>query len=234
MRTWSATRSRGYVRRVSSGPLRRDPSVAVPLGDSVAGRRASLRYDSQPAVRAARPPRPRCPPLARSRRGPRRAWAASTRGCRDPSAGGRPRARRDVRRHRLECAARAAGRSAAIATSTLPTHQPSRGDAARDLGEQPDRRRAAVAPSSDAGNSVPRSGRPAGPSSASATACATASASEWPASAGRRRRSVTPPSTSAPSVAERMDVEAEADADHRTRRPSSQDRGGDARGRPAR
>ena len=34
--------------------------------------------------------------------------------------------------------------------------------------------------SSDAGKSVPRSGRPAGPSNASATAWATASASEWP------------------------------------------------------
>ena len=68
----------------------------------------------------------------------------------------------------------------------------------------PCRRRRRAAPSSRrrgscssvAGNSVPRSGRPAGPSSASATACATASPSEWPGEPRRVRRCVTPPSTS--------------------------------------
>ena len=65
--------------------------------------------------------------------------------------------------------------------------------------------------SSHAGNSVPRSGSPAGPSSASATAWATASPSEWPARRGASSIA-TPPSTSGGVVAERMDVEAEADA----------------------
>ena len=72
--------------------------------------------------------------------------------------------------HRARGAARGAGCSAAITTSTLTTDQPgvARPGARRRAAARSTTRRGSV--SSDAGNSVPRSGRPAGPSSASATA----------------------------------------------------------------
>ena len=78
------------------------------------------------------------------------------------------------------------GCSAAITTSTLTTDQPAARDARDHVAQQLERRRVAVSVV-DAGNSVPRSGSPAGPSSASATAWATASASECPARPGDRR-----------------------------------------------
>ena len=85
------------------------------------------------------------------------------------------------------------GVSAAIVTSTFSSHQPCCATRCATSA----RSRIESAPrycSSVAGNSVPRSGRPAGPRRASATACATASPSECPASR-HASAMVTPPST---------------------------------------
>ena len=102
------------------------------------------------------------------------------------------------------------GVSAAITMSTLSIHQPVVARPARTTSASIASESASRRLSSDAGNSVPRSGRPTGPSSASATACATASPSEWP---GEPRRVGDPHAAEHERrlVAERVDVEAEPD-----------------------
>ena len=123
--------------------------------------------------------------------------------CRRPSARAAS-TRRQVAPPSRRGAAPGAASSAATTTSTLSTHQPASRDARARRRASSSIETASRYCSSVAGNSVPRSGRPAGPSSASATACATASASEWPASPARRR-CVTPPSTSGRASSARTD-----------------------------
>ena len=168
-------------------------------------RRPDLRLRSAPSAcespqllltaRGGRRPTPRCPRRDRSRRGPRRVWASPPRRCRWPigSPGRRERVRRRSR-HRLEC-----GRELRLLRRDDDVDVVDPPPALRD----PRRRRRAAARasrrrgrlSSVAGNSVPRSGSPVGPSSASATACAIASPSECPARRGASSMR-TPPSTS--------------------------------------
>ena len=143
---------------------------------------------------AARPPTPRCPRPGRSRRAPRPASGRTDTSMPWPIGSRAAPARRRGWRPSPTCAARARAsrprsrcrrcRSTSRRAATRPT------TSASSAIESASRRLLV-----GAGNSVPRSGRPAGPSSASATACATASPSEWPA---RRGASAirTPPSTS--------------------------------------
>ena len=161
------------------------------------------RTQSSAPRRAARPPTPRCPRRGRSRRAPRPRLGRTDTSmpCPIGSLSGVEHRRRGSPAIASMCGA-SRGCSAAITTSTLSSHQPSSASARDDVGEQPHRVGVAAAASSVAGNSVPRSGRPAGPSSASATACATASPSEWPASRGASAI-VTPAEHERRRVAER-------------------------------
>ena len=135
--------------------------------------------------RGAPRPRPRCLPPVRSRRGLRRASASPTRGSRGPSAVVPARARRSMRSTivgHVRRELRRLGRDDDVDVVDPPARLWRSG---RDIAQQRRASRRRGSCSSVAGNSEPRSGKPAAPSSASATACATASPSEWPREAGR-------------------------------------------------